>query len=103
MRQADHCHFSGHHRIWRSGHFFERLEQHLPHPRHDPHRQFVSHGLSACAFIWADGGIICRVWCDFDNADPVGDFGKVPQDRQRISPVGVLGAKFGEGVRRIPA
>ena len=67
MCEADHRHFSRHHRIWCSGDFFQCFQQHLPHPGQNPHRQGLCHVLATGAFIRADGGVFCRVRGDFHH------------------------------------
>ena len=96
MGQPDHRHFRRHHRVRGDGDLFQRFQQHLPHPRKDPHRQFGGHGLTAAAFVGADRRIFGRVGRDLYNADPVADLSQIAKDGHGVSPIRILRAKFGE-------
>ncbi len=99
MSQSDHRHFGGHHGVRGGRDFFQRGQQHLPHPCHRPHRQSGGHGLSAIAFVRRDGGVFGGLGGDLDDADPVGHFSQITQHGHGIGPVAILRGQLGQRAR----
>jgi len=77
-------------------HLGNALEQHLPHPRQHPHRDFGGEFARAQPLGFAEGDVVGGRRHDLDAGDEIDEFGQIGQHHDRIGAGVILLAKLPE-------